>query len=201
MKKILLIGVIMAVAVSLFVTSDTVSSQESYYVAKFNASGTNIKDKVLMLRFDIYPPVASKSYVEHYVQVLENQNAKYPGKVDADGLPVDQKDFDNWYAAQPKIWRLNPMVCIFIKADPDWNAAQLANYITTQLDPFTLQYLDDNLSKESMTIIEWDILNAYMEPKLGKKVLLPASTDKEQLTATVNSRFDTLEVSLDAVEK
>lgn len=45
---------------------------------------------------------------EHHVQVPVIPEGGYPGKVDKEGIPLDQKDFAAWMAALPKVWQLNP---------------------------------------------------------------------------------------------
>ena len=45
---------------------------------------------------------------EHHVQVPVIPVGGYPGKRDMEGVPIDQKAFDAWLAALPKVWQLNP---------------------------------------------------------------------------------------------
>lgn len=45
---------------------------------------------------------------EHHVEVPVMPEGGYPGEVDKEGKPLDQKDFDTWLAGLPKVWQLNP---------------------------------------------------------------------------------------------
>lgn len=93
-----------------------------YY--KINPTGCTERNGLVQVRFDCYLEPADAGYAEHHVTV-PIMTEPYPGKVDAEGIPEDQKDFDKWIASLPTETRDNPFCCHFRCFEPDVTDADL----------------------------------------------------------------------------
>ena len=87
-----------------------------YY--KINPTGCTERNGLVQVRFDCYLDPLDPGYAEHHVTVPVITEP-YPGKVDAEGIPKDQKDFDKWIASLPTETRDNPFCCHFRCFEPD----------------------------------------------------------------------------------
>jgi len=183
---------------------------------KFNPSGTQIRSRFLLIRLDIYPEPTDKTYVIHHVQVPDEASrqfqAGYKGKLDALGNPVDMDDFIKWLDRIPKIWRVNPCYCKFIRIEQDETIASLINYVKSMLDGATKSQLDNLLSNpdfvDSVDKIKHDAVKDQMASLMGDKIGIGAklSVDikdsikvdgtwvHDPIVSLINTRLSTLEV-------
>ena len=120
------------------------------YDIVFNPTGTHFTDFAskddqgqLKIRLDFYPKEGTKAFEFHYVYVPVEPIPPYPGKVDAEGNPIDWKAYDEWYDSLPKEWRLNPALCLFVKIDSLTTVADLETYILTTFTPEMIATIDD----------------------------------------------------------
>ncbi len=173
--------------------------QTDDFVAKFNPTGTHVKDGRLKVRIDIYPNPGTKTYDIHHIEVPVIPPEGYPGEVDKDGNPLNYEDYETWLESLPKVWQTNPFLCHFIVIDKDMFRDALEQYVKEIFDQATLTALDDELSKvDQPTIYE---VNRIMSSKTGSDAKLSISDDPAQIISTVNQRFEGLEIGLGAKAK
>lgn len=86
---------------------------------KINKTGADERKGLVQVRFDCYLSRDDEGNEEHYVTVPDLTDAVYEGKLDGEGMPVDQKDFEAWIASLPTITRNNPFCCHFRCFEPD----------------------------------------------------------------------------------
>jgi len=108
--------------------------------AKIESSGCGIVKDVTKLRIDCFLNETDPYYERHYVYVPDPKDPKYiagyPGLVDAEGMPLNQKDYDAWLESLTHIWQNNPFHSHKIWL-PDAGATD--NYIKEQIER-TLNY-------------------------------------------------------------
>ena len=71
---------------------------------KINKTGCCERKGHPQIRFDMFLEPDDTRYEETYVQVPVIPAGGYPNKTNIDGTPVDQKDYDLWFASLPRIW-------------------------------------------------------------------------------------------------
>jgi len=76
--------------------------------AKIESSGCGIVKDVTKLRIDCFLNPDDPNYDRCYVNVPVIPPEGYQGKVDKEGTPKDQKDYDAWIKSLPHVWRNNP---------------------------------------------------------------------------------------------
>ena len=91
---------------------------------KINETGCGEHKGLVKVRFDCYLDPTDDGYSEHHVTVPIITDP-YPGKVDAEGSPADQKDYDTWLASLPTETRDNPLCCHLRCFEPDITDKQL----------------------------------------------------------------------------
>ena len=98
-------------------------------------SGCGIHKGRVKLRIDLFMNPDDPHYEKRYVYVPVFPEEGYPGKVDALGEALDQKDYHAWVLSLPHIWQNNPFHAHFIY--PYLDASD--NYIKEQMER-TLNY-------------------------------------------------------------
>lgn len=105
-------------------------------IAKIETTGISVRNGKVQLRFSFYLEPGDARYEEHHVQVPVIPPEGYTGTVDAEGLPVDQADFDAWLESLPKVWQVNPFHNHFMRVSPDVTDAEIAKLLEDSLDEF-----------------------------------------------------------------
>ena len=157
--------------------------------AIFNHTGTHIKNGLLKVRVDLYPDPTDKTYALHYVSVPVIPVGGYPGKVDGEGSPLDQADYNAWLVGLPHVMQLNPCLCHFIKVPEDINKGQLQAYIEQLFTPDCLATLDEALVQPDSA----HRVSPYMKGRPGMAAAEIRTADNDALIATVNARLNELE--------
>lgn len=150
----------------------------------FNSTGTHLKKDQLKVRLDFYPDETEKTYQKHYVYVPVFPPEGYPGKIDAEGNPVDPKAYNDWVAALPHIWKLNPCLCAFIRVGQDVTKEILTEYIGDIYKSDVLATIDDSLIQTNSAHL--------ISPYMRSKTLLSSAktlTFDEQIKADINDRL------------
>lgn len=130
------------------VTAQTLDSTAPTMDIKFNPTGTHFDtDGQLLIRLDFYPTEDSKSYASQHVEVPIIPEEGYTGKVDEEGIPVDQADYDKWFSSLPTEWVTNPALCVFVKVPPDITETELEQYIYDTYTADVTATIDDIMSK------------------------------------------------------
>ena len=74
---------------------------------------------LVSVRFDLFLETDDARYDERHTYVPVIPIEGYPGKVDKEGVPKSQKDYDLWLASLPHIWQLAPFHSHFLRFEPD----------------------------------------------------------------------------------
>jgi hypothetical protein len=165
---------------------------------KFEPSGTSVHKDQLKIRLDLYPDVGEKSYAQNYVNVPVIPVGGYPGKVDAMGQPVNQKQYDTWLAGLPRIWQLNPCLSVFVGVDANVTKLLLSEYIGDILKSDVLATIDDAMIQANSA----HLISPYMK---GKTILSSAKTTTFDEAAKTNintilANFTTSKLSTGLIE-
>ena len=155
----------------------------------FNPTGTHIQHDALKVRLDFYPDPTDKTYVLHYVYVPVFPPEGYPGKVGEDGSPLDQKDYDKWVASLPRIWQLNPCVCVFVKVPSDIGLTTLTEFVGDVYPKDTVATLDEIMIQPNSA----HLLTPFMRDKVTLADQKVTTTDIE----AINSRLSGLAIDAD----
>lgn len=102
--------------------------------AKITHTGHH-KGKVQVL-VSMYLEEADPNYDKHYVRVPIIPEIGYPGRVDKEGIPVDQEDYDAWEASLPHVWQNNPFHNHCIYGYPGSKDAVFKDQIANSLSYF-----------------------------------------------------------------
>ena len=102
----------------LFVLFLLVGQADAYYF-KVNKTGCNERKGMVEVRYDLYLDIGDYNYEVHHVTVPIFPKEGYQGKVDDEGLPIDQKDYDKWVKKLPLQIRDNPFCCHFFQFPSD----------------------------------------------------------------------------------
>jgi hypothetical protein len=86
---------------------------------KVNHSGCAERKGLCQVRYDLFLDPKDHNYNEHHVEVPVIPKGGYPGKLDIDGEPVDQKNYDKWFSGLKKVWQNNPFCCHFVYHGPN----------------------------------------------------------------------------------
>jgi hypothetical protein len=158
---------------------------------RFEPSGTHVDTKGnLKIRLDFYPTPESKSYAIQHVEVVDEKSEEYlkgyPGELDKEGNPVDQKAYDEWYAKLPKVWVTNPALCHFLTVKPDITKAELDAIVKSLFTGDVTATIDD----ASIQANSAHLLSPYMRDKSSTTLTKVAPTeDKISLVDAVNARL------------
>lgn len=93
--------------------------------AKIEPSGCGEHHGNVKIRLDFYLDPTDVRYEERHTLVPVIPPEGYPGKVDEEGIPINQADYDTWLVSLPHIWQLAPFHSHFIYADPDVTDAEI----------------------------------------------------------------------------
>jgi len=154
----------------------------------FNPTGTQVKNEQLMVRVDLYPDLACKSYAQNYVCVPVVPTKGYPGKVGILGNPLDPIAYQIWLDSLPHVWQLNPMLCHFIQIGETTSLVDVAVYIENILKPADLKTLDGSLVLPNSIHLVSPLMH-------GKNILSDkkvTTTDFADLIASINQRLSIL---------
>jgi len=143
------------------------------FTAKINTTGTHIHKDFLKVRFDIYPPVGSKTYAIHYVDKLDREPTK------------EELEDSHLYDLIPIHKELNPCLCHFIKVSPETTDKQLEGIVKGMFDNSTLSSLDNSLSNSSLA----DTVSNIMKYKKGEGRSLAKNEQTPMLIAMMETRF------------
>ena len=98
-----------------------VSSVPAYAIIEKSGCGEyngNVK-----VRMDFYLTPDAPRYPDMYLYLIDLYSPEYllgyEGKVDKDGNPINQSDYDHWYDSLPRIWQNTPFHSHFVYFSPD----------------------------------------------------------------------------------
>ncbi len=88
-----------------------------------NKTGCCERKGNVQVRLDFYLEPEDPRYNELYLELVDTKSSEYlagyKGKVDKQGNPIDQADYDKWYDSLPKVWQNTPFHSHFLYFDPD----------------------------------------------------------------------------------
>jgi hypothetical protein len=158
----------------------------------YEKSGTHVHKDQLKARLDFYPEIGEKSYTQNYVNVPVIPEKGYPGKVDKDGNPANQKDYDTWLAGLPHIWQLNPCLSVFVAVDQNITKQVLTEFCNDIYKADQLATIDDIMSRTGLHESA-HLISPYMNGK---------NKFRSQLSTAKTLSFDTqAKTSIDNILK
>ena len=86
---------------------------------KVEKTGCSIRKGMVQIRYALYLDPEDYRYDEHYVDVRIYSKEDYTGKLDENGMPVDQLHFEEWFLNLPTEKRHNPFHNHFVQVEPD----------------------------------------------------------------------------------
>ena len=145
----------------------------------FEPSGTHIHKDILKVRLDLYPDKTDKSYAQNYVSVPVIPDGGYPGKVDDEGNPINQKQYDKWVESLPHIWQLNPCLSVFVRVDENITKALMTEFVGDVWKPDVLATIDNCM-----------IASTPEQPHLSAHLISPYMRYKTMLSSAKTLSFD-----------
>ena len=112
---------------------------------KVNITGCSERKGLVEVRYDLYLDPTDERYSEHYVQVPVIPKGVYTGKVDEEGSPVDQVDYDKWLDGLKKVYQHNPFCCHFCQFEPTVTDAEIEYVGKLALDMAYKNWVNNNL--------------------------------------------------------
>lgn len=158
----------------------------------FNPSGTQVHKEIFRLRFDWMPDETDEAYKVHYVYVPVIPESGYPGLVDKDGNPVDQKAYDEWLAGLPHIRRVNPCLCQFVTMPETVTLSDIDAWMEMKLDrdtPATLDNLWKMYAEKALVKPISDYISPAFKDRGAYTTAKVLTKDYVDLVATVNQRL------------
>ncbi len=145
--------------------------------ARFNPSGTQIRDGVLKVRIDVIPQFGDKTSVLHYVDHFDRP-------------PTDEELADPYLLSLiPTHKRMNPCLCHSMSV-PE-NVSDLRGYIHQTFDYATVATLDNVLPLPNSAHYVSPLMQGKRFPSVKVK-----TTDKSDLIASINKKFSGLSMQL-----
>jgi hypothetical protein len=141
----------------------------------FEPTGTHVHKDILKARFDLYPDKGEKSYAQNYVYVPVFPEGGYPGKVDAEGNPVNQKAYDKWEASLPHIWQLNPCLSVFVRIDQNITKQLMTEFVQDIWKPDVLATIDNCMVASNSA----HLISPYMRHKAALSTAKTLSFDAQ----------------------
>jgi len=141
---------------------------------------------------------------EHHVIVPIIPEGGYQGKVDKEGSPVDQKDYDTWLASLPTEERDNPFCNHAIQFEHDVTEEEILYCFEFALAQTHLNYLEDDLHCKNgiAKVVNQDI--GYLARRNTYKVLslMPEETKQTDPDAIKwNSKIANAEAKVSALKE
>lgn len=141
---------------------------------KIDPSGCCIHKGWIQVRVNMYLDPTDPRYSEHHVSVVDETSAKflkgYIGKLNPDGTPVNQAQYDEWIASLPHVWRDNPFNNQFFHIDVGMTILELLSQVQA-----VFSEMFDGWSSGLNPDAIW---KSKVRPKLTARALTP-----EQITA------------------
>lgn len=101
--------------------------------ANIDPTGCEIRKGYLKVKIRMYLEPSDPYYYVHHVEVIDEDNKEYKrgykGKVDKDGVPLDETDYNNWLNGLPLKWQDNPFNNHFLMLDANISQSELLQII------------------------------------------------------------------------
>jgi len=114
--------------------------------AEINKSGCVVRKGNCQIRLDFYLESEDVRYHDTYIETVDTTSAEYlagyPGKVDKQGNPVDQEDYDHWWDSLPKEWVNTPFHSHFVYLPATFTEADIKAQIDIHLGNFYKAFQD-----------------------------------------------------------
>jgi hypothetical protein len=124
---------------------------------KVNTTGVSERKGLVEVRYDLYLDSTDERYSEHYVQVPVIPKEGYTGKVDEEGSPVDQADYDKWLAGLKTTYQHNPFCCHFVQFEPTVTDAEIEYVGKLALDMKYKDWVAGSLTRTKNEPVTWSI--------------------------------------------
>ncbi len=159
-------------------------------ILRFEPSGTHIHKGYRKVRFDLIPQPTDKTYAIYHIYYQDETSKEflrgYKGKLNTEGSPVDQVDYNVWWDGLPKVWKTNPCLLYLLVIDGDETRTQIKQMLLDIFDKDTVSLLKGKLSQPVINLRD---VTKLRPPVVASKV---NSIDIE----AINTRFSSMEVQL-----
>ncbi|MFA5436358.1 MAG: hypothetical protein WC372_10020 [Candidatus Neomarinimicrobiota bacterium] len=112
---------------------------------KIEPTGCCERKGLVQIRLCFYLDKDDYGYGKHHIQVPDFTDAKYEGKVDELGNPVDMDAYKKWVDSLPKIWQNNPFHNHFIYVDPDTSELEIFDLAEAYLHEAYIKWATDTM--------------------------------------------------------
>jgi len=131
-----------------------------------NKSGSEVwHGGLVKVRFDLFLEPDDARYDERYTYVPVIPEGGYTGKVDEDGRPIDQKDYDLWLASLSHIWQLAPFHSHFLRFEPDVSQEQVEAAILPHIPNFYKAWTEEWDKVPGGMRHGWDVATRTPRPR------------------------------------
>ena len=120
-----------------------------------NTSGVCERKGMVQIRLSMYLGINDVGYSKHHIYVTDFSKDTYIGKLNEDGSPVDQKDYDLWVASLPKIWVNNPFHNHFIYVEPTATDKEIMDLAETYLEQAYTQWSKGSTPTITNPTVSW----------------------------------------------
>jgi hypothetical protein len=110
---------------------------------KIEPSGCCERKGMVQIRLAMYLDLGDYGYDKRYLQLPVIPKDGYPGKVDARGNPINQKDFDIWLSSLPKVWRNTDFHNHFIQVEPTTTDEEIKEIAQAYLEESYVKWAQD----------------------------------------------------------
>lgn len=145
---------------------DLIELENGYY-AEIVPENTHTQHGFLKGCVRIFPPEGTKSFNQHYVDVVDEASGKfkagYKGELKEDGSPVDEAAYKKWWESLPKVKRLTPILNHFIRINQDTTKAEFIAKVQEIYRNDTLEGLEAITAQEVSPQFKQELLTASNE--------------------------------------
>jgi len=156
------------------------------FTARMNPTGTHIRDGRLVVRIDLYPTPAAKSYASQRVMQPERPYTEHE---------LASYTLDELTHLVPQVEVTNPALCHFLTLPANTSAGELTDLVRALFDPKTVAILDDDLSKATTDL---GAIQATMSTKAGYSTDRISTKEAATVKALANTRLADLAIDLEA---
>ena len=159
-----------------------------------NKSGCTIRKGNCQIRIDFYLEPESPRYSDKYLYLVDETSpeylAGYSGKVDKDGNPINQVQYDKWLESLPRAWVNTPFHTHFIYLPADFTNKDIEDAIALHLPNFYKAFVVDR----------WDEVQGGMRHGWDTATRIrPTDYSKTENPAQYDARVAECEAAVDSL--
>lgn len=161
--------------------------------AVVNKSGCGVHKGNCQIRLDFYLESEAPRYNERYLYLVDVTSVKYLtgylGKVDEEGNPINQEDYDNWWESLPRVWENTPFHSHFVYLSADFTQEDIKREIETHLANFYTAFQ-----------AEWDKVDGGMRHGWTTETrITPTDYSKTESAISYQARVTECQAAIDSL--